>query len=214
MLVERCWSPRHRLGRSPCSKSIGRTEISQKKLASYPPIGIIHTNHQRGLFMSHPASPESSLHDQLTLALIAGIGPRLRAALLAEFTTPRRVLTASPTDLSRVPGVDPVPRSPQPRLLAPSGAEKLTRKSGTGPQHETAKSKDRSRPQNYNLAERSLVSRSRIDSNVFNVARPIQWDSSYRYSTQSSRRCRVMCVATRSLEQMSVLRPPANRHHT
>ncbi|MCH2123761.1 MAG: DNA-processing protein DprA [Pirellulaceae bacterium] len=57
--------------------------------------------------MSHPASPESSLHDQLTLALIAGIGPRLRAALLAEFTTPRRVLAASPTDLSRVPGVGP-----------------------------------------------------------------------------------------------------------
>ncbi len=48
-------------------------------------------------------------HDELvpllTLALVPGVGPRLRQALLAHFCTPRAVLQQTSDELCRVPGI-------------------------------------------------------------------------------------------------------------
>jgi DNA processing protein len=41
----------------------------------------------------------------LQLALIPGVGPRLRRALLTQFETPEAVLTAAPSELRKVPGI-------------------------------------------------------------------------------------------------------------
>ena len=46
-----------------------------------------------------------ALADAVRLSLVAGIGPRLRKALLEEFGTPSAVLAAAPADLRRVRGV-------------------------------------------------------------------------------------------------------------
>lgn len=46
-----------------------------------------------------------SLADALRLSLVAGVGPRLRKALLEEFGTASAVFAASPSDLRRVQGI-------------------------------------------------------------------------------------------------------------
>ncbi|MCG8586184.1 MAG: DNA-processing protein DprA [Pirellulales bacterium] len=45
--------------------------------------------------------------DTLRLALVPGVGPRLRQALLERFETPSRVLAAAPSDLRAVQGIGP-----------------------------------------------------------------------------------------------------------
>jgi DNA processing protein len=51
--------------------------------------------------------PGDELADALRLALISGVGPRLRKALLEEFGTAGAVLSAAPSDLRRVQGIGP-----------------------------------------------------------------------------------------------------------
>ena len=51
--------------------------------------------------------PGDELADALRLALISGVGPRLRKALLEEFGTAGGVLSAAPSDLRRVQGIGP-----------------------------------------------------------------------------------------------------------
>jgi len=46
-----------------------------------------------------------SLADAMRLAMISGVGPRLRKALLAEFGSAAAVLAAAPADLRQVPGI-------------------------------------------------------------------------------------------------------------
>lgn len=50
-------------------------------------------------------SSDDGLADALRLSLVAGVGPRLRKALLEEFGTALAVLAAAPADLRRVPGI-------------------------------------------------------------------------------------------------------------
>ena len=45
--------------------------------------------------------------DTLRLALVPGVGPRLRQVLLERFETPSRVLAAAPSDLRSVSGIGP-----------------------------------------------------------------------------------------------------------
>ncbi|MBX7166209.1 MAG: DNA-processing protein DprA [Pirellulales bacterium] len=52
-------------------------------------------------------SDERDLADHLRLALLPGIGPRLRRALLDAFGSPAEVLRASPQQLALVPGIGP-----------------------------------------------------------------------------------------------------------
>ncbi len=53
-----------------------------------------------------PSLPsDEGLADALRLSLVAGVGPRLRKALLEEFGTASAVLAAAPSDLRRVPGI-------------------------------------------------------------------------------------------------------------
>jgi DNA processing protein len=55
--------------------------------------------------MTDPAN--NDLVDTLRLALISGVGPRTRQALLRQFGSPRAVLNARPSDLRDVEGVGP-----------------------------------------------------------------------------------------------------------
>jgi len=55
--------------------------------------------------MHEPRSSDERLADALRLALISGIGPRLRKALLEAFGTAKDVLDAPPSELRRVPGI-------------------------------------------------------------------------------------------------------------
>jgi DNA processing protein len=54
---------------------------------------------------SEPSQADRELADAVRLAMISGVGPRLRKALLAEFGSPSAVLAAAPADLRRVKGV-------------------------------------------------------------------------------------------------------------
>jgi DNA processing protein len=54
---------------------------------------------------SEPFANEPGLADALRLAMISGVGPRIRKALLAEFGSAAAVLAAAPSDLRRVKGV-------------------------------------------------------------------------------------------------------------
>ncbi len=54
---------------------------------------------------SVPSTTPESLADAVRLSMIAGVGPRLRKALLEAFGTPHAVLHAAPSDLLRVPGI-------------------------------------------------------------------------------------------------------------
>lgn len=47
------------------------------------------------------------LSDTLRLAMISGVGPRIRRALLVRFGSARAVLAAAPSELCEVPGVGP-----------------------------------------------------------------------------------------------------------
>ena len=51
------------------------------------------------------AADDPELRERLRLALIPGIGPRLRLALLDAFGTPSAALAASPERLRQVPGI-------------------------------------------------------------------------------------------------------------
>lgn len=55
--------------------------------------------------MHEPLSTDVRLADALRLALISGIGPRLRKSLLEAFGTAKDVLDAPPSELRRVPGI-------------------------------------------------------------------------------------------------------------
>ncbi len=52
-------------------------------------------------------SIDEELADTLRLALIPGVGPRVRQTLLERFGSPRAVLDAAPSELRRVKGVGP-----------------------------------------------------------------------------------------------------------
>lgn len=54
-----------------------------------------------------PAAGQDGLLDALRLALVAGVGPRLRQSLLAHFGSPQAIFTADAERLRRVPGVGP-----------------------------------------------------------------------------------------------------------
>ncbi len=51
------------------------------------------------------AADEPELRDRVRLALVPGVGPRLRMALLEAFGTPAAVFAASPEELCQVPGI-------------------------------------------------------------------------------------------------------------
>ena len=51
-----------------------------------------------------PAASATSV-DALRLALVAGVGPRLRKALLERFGSPAAVLQAAPSELRSTPGI-------------------------------------------------------------------------------------------------------------
>jgi DNA processing protein len=51
------------------------------------------------------ASDDPELFDRLRLALLPGVGPRLRKALLDAFGTPTAVFAASGAQLRGVPGI-------------------------------------------------------------------------------------------------------------
>ena len=53
------------------------------------------------------AEPPDELADTLRLAMISGVGPRIRQALLERFSSPRAVLAAAPDELREVQGVGP-----------------------------------------------------------------------------------------------------------
>src|SRR5262245_53450372 len=53
--------------------------------------------------MSAGPNPSDVLRDHLALALVPGLGPRLTAACLAHFGSPRAVLTATAAQLRAVP---------------------------------------------------------------------------------------------------------------
>lgn len=50
---------------------------------------------------------ESALHDTIRLAMVEGVGPRLRKALLDEFGSATAVFAAPPSELRSVPGIGP-----------------------------------------------------------------------------------------------------------
>ncbi|MEM6330593.1 MAG: DNA-processing protein DprA [Planctomycetota bacterium] len=52
-------------------------------------------------------TPDPTLIDEVRLAMVSGVGPRLRANLLAAFGTPGAVFAASAADLGRTPGIGP-----------------------------------------------------------------------------------------------------------
>jgi DNA processing protein len=54
-----------------------------------------------------PTPPGDSLEATLRLALVPGVGPITRKALLEQFGSSEAVLAAAPSDLRRVPGVGP-----------------------------------------------------------------------------------------------------------
>lgn len=54
-----------------------------------------------------PPQGTTELIDALRLAMVSGVGPRLRQALLERFGTPSAVLQAAPNDLRDVPGIGP-----------------------------------------------------------------------------------------------------------
>ncbi len=53
------------------------------------------------------ASPDGELIPALRLALVSGVGPRIRQALLERFGSPEAVFAAAPSQLREVPGVGP-----------------------------------------------------------------------------------------------------------
>jgi DNA processing protein len=55
-------------------------------------------------FLSNEVSVDHLL-PALRLALVPGVGPRLRRALLTQFETPEAVLAAPPSELRKVPGI-------------------------------------------------------------------------------------------------------------
>ena len=62
--------------------------------------------------MSEPEPPESAASDEhlvstLRLALVPGVGPKMRRALLERFGSPQAVLEAAPSELRSVHGVGP-----------------------------------------------------------------------------------------------------------
>jgi DNA processing protein len=50
---------------------------------------------------------DDQVADELCLALVSGIGPRLRQLLLERFTSPADILAAPPSELRNVPGIGP-----------------------------------------------------------------------------------------------------------
>jgi len=52
-------------------------------------------------------APDEGLVDTLRLALVSGVGPRIRQALLERFGSARGVFAAAPSELREVPGVGP-----------------------------------------------------------------------------------------------------------
>ena len=54
-----------------------------------------------------PPAPGDSLEATLRLALVPGVGPLTRKALLEHFGSSTAVLAAAPSELRRVPGVGP-----------------------------------------------------------------------------------------------------------
>ncbi len=65
---------------------------------------MCESNHES----DHTAEPtHEELVDTLRLSLIAGVGPRIRQALLERFGSPRAVLAAAPGELCEVQGVGP-----------------------------------------------------------------------------------------------------------
>jgi DNA processing protein len=57
-------------------------------------------------FAEQPADQEhASIDAALRLAMVPGVGPRLRRALLDRFGTPEGVLAAAPADIRTVPGI-------------------------------------------------------------------------------------------------------------
>jgi DNA processing protein len=55
--------------------------------------------------MNGPSQTTETLADAVRLALVDGVGPRLRKALLEAFGTAGDVFAAAPSDLRRVPGI-------------------------------------------------------------------------------------------------------------
>jgi DNA processing protein len=55
--------------------------------------------------MNSPSQTAETLADAVRLALVTGVGPRLRKALLDAFGTAGDVFAAAPSDLRRVPGI-------------------------------------------------------------------------------------------------------------
>ncbi len=55
--------------------------------------------------MNRSSTTGEALADSLRLSLVAGVGPRLRQALLETFGTATAVLAAGPAELRRVPGI-------------------------------------------------------------------------------------------------------------
>jgi len=53
------------------------------------------------------APPDGELIPALRLALVSGVGPRIRQALLERFGSPEAVFAAAPSQLREVPGVGP-----------------------------------------------------------------------------------------------------------
>lgn len=51
--------------------------------------------------------PSDALRDELRLALIPGVGPRMRQSLLEHFGSPHEIFAAAPSQLRLVPGVGP-----------------------------------------------------------------------------------------------------------
>jgi DNA processing protein len=67
------------------------------------------TSTERRIESAEASDPESAarekFHAAVRLALVSGIGPHLRRALLDRFGSPRGVLTASPGELLKTPGI-------------------------------------------------------------------------------------------------------------
>jgi DNA processing protein len=66
---------------------------------------------------AHPTAVDSNaakglmtdeLEDTLRLAMVSGVGPRLRRALLERFGTPGAVFQAAASDLAQTPGIGPI----------------------------------------------------------------------------------------------------------
>jgi DNA processing protein len=53
------------------------------------------------------AGEPEALHETIRLAMVPGVGPKLRRALLDHFGSPRAVLDAAPSALRAVPGIGP-----------------------------------------------------------------------------------------------------------